>query len=291
MKISVVVALLLFLCHTAFAGLSCVTPVNGQKGFLPKNDFKIHVGDKAANTMTKERFNAIIDGVDKYYRPIVKAKGGLLKWARKWDDATVNASAQRLFKVWQVNMYGGLARHNLVTEDGFALVVCHELGHHLGGAPKIGGSASQWASNEGQADYFGTMKCFRRVFETEDNQAIIARMTVDPLVKKNCAEHFTLANDQALCVRAAMAGKSLADLLAELGGRGVVNFATPDPSRVSRTSDTHPAAQCRLDTYFQGSLCDKDVNDEVDNSDAEKGVCTLAQGYTFGTRPLCWYKP
>ena len=31
MKISVVVALLLFLCHTAFAGLSCVTPVNGLR--------------------------------------------------------------------------------------------------------------------------------------------------------------------------------------------------------------------------------------------------------------------
>jgi hypothetical protein len=37
-------------------------------------------------------------------------------------------------------MFGGLARHELVTDDGFMMVVCHETGHHLGGAPRYNGT-------------------------------------------------------------------------------------------------------------------------------------------------------
>ena len=66
-------------------------------------------------------------------------------------------------------MFGGLARHKLVTPDGFALVACHEMGHHLGGAPRRGG----WASNEGQSDYYATTKCARRIWAEDNNAAIM----------------------------------------------------------------------------------------------------------------------
>jgi len=71
-------------------------------------------------------------------------------------------------------MFGGLARHETMTPDGFATVVCHELGHHLGGVPKkFSWFGNSWASNEGQADYFGIMKCLRKMFEHEDNVKIV----------------------------------------------------------------------------------------------------------------------
>jgi len=69
------------------------------------------------------------------------------------------------------------------------------------------------------------------------------------------------------------------------------DFTTPDPSVVSKMDDAHPATQCRLDTYFEGALCDKDVNGELSNKDYKTGTCTQAAGYTFGYRPLCWFKP
>jgi len=265
--------------------------IDGKSGFMPENDLHVGVNDKMRSDMTEERFNEIIDLVDKHYAPIVTEMGGKLKWARKWSDGTVNASAQRgWFGAWKVNMYGGLARHTLVTDDAFALVVCHELGHHLGGAPKVGGMMA-WASNEGQSDYFGTLKCFRRIFETDDNVQIISSMTIPAVVKTKCSESYTNANDAALCVRSAMAGKSLAALLASLGSSSEPQFETPDTSVVSTTDSRHPAAQCRLDTYLEGSLCDKRLNDEVSNSDATQGTCNRSLGYTTGVRPLCWFKP
>lgn len=263
---------------------------NGNSGFMPENNLSVGVNDKARSDMTEERFNEIIDRVDKHYNPVVKALGGKLQWNRKWSDATVNASAQRFFKTYKVNMYGGLARHELVTDDGFAMVVCHELGHHLAGAPKVGGFMMKWASNEGQSDYFASLKCFRRVFESDDNQAIVAKLEVPELVSLKCSESYSDLNDIALCVRISLAGKSLANLLGSLRSTAEVKFETPDTSVVDTTNHKHPAAQCRLDTYFQGSLCDKRISDELSNSDAKVGTCNRDQGYTDGVRPLCWYK-
>ncbi|MEX0798658.1 MAG: hypothetical protein WD025_04410 [Bacteriovoracaceae bacterium] len=287
-KTTILITAMLFVLNPASA---CDIAGDGQSGFLPENDLNIGVHDKFRNDMTEERFNEIIDRVDKHYRPIVKSHGGKLKWSRGWDDGTVNASAQRFFWTWKINMYGGLARHSLVTDDAFAMVVCHEMGHHLGGAPKVGGFLMKWASNEGQSDYFASLKCFRRVFESDDNEKIVSEMKVPELVKEKCADSYSLANDVALCVRSAMAGESLAKLLGSLRGNTNIDFATPDTKVVSKTDNKHPAAQCRLDTYFQGAICDKRLSDNVSNDDATAGTCNRSFGYDQGVRPLCWYKP
>jgi hypothetical protein len=271
-------------------GSAFACDINGQTGFLPENDLYVGTTDKARSDMTEEKFNEIIDRVDKHYSPIVKELGGKLKWNRKWSDGTVNASAQRFMSTYKVNMYGGLARHELVTDDGFAMVVCHELGHHLAGAPKVGGFMMKWASNEGQSDYFASLKCFRRVFESDDNKAIVANMVIPALVTAKCEANYSDSNDIALCSRISVAGKSLANLLGSLRSSAEVKFDTPDTSVVSTINHKHPAAQCRLDTYFQGALCDRRISDELSNSDAKVGTCNRDQGYTDGVRPLCWFK-
>lgn len=240
------------------------------------------------NGMTEQLFNQLIDRVEKVYSPIVQEKGGILKVNRLWTNDTVNASANRKGNTWMLNMYGGLARHQAVTEDAFMLVVCHELGHHIGGAPKYG--MGDWAANEGQADYFGTMKCMRRVLAQDDNARFMARRMVDPTVKASCDQMYRDNSERALCARIAMAGRSLATLLGSSSST-VPNFNTPDRSVVKRTYDGHPAAQCRLDTYFQGTLCVRSIVDDVSDTDVKRGVCTISDGYAAGMRPLCWYKP
>lgn len=265
--------------------------IHGKTGFAPENNIRISQWDKASNGMTEERFISIITRVSDLYAPIVKSKGGKLQMNNNWSDDTVNAYAQRTGATWQVSMFGGLARHQLVTDDGFMGVVCHELGHHLGGAPKKGGWVGAWASNEGQADYFATLKCLRRVLQNDDNVSITSKMKVDSEVVTKCEMIYKSASEIALCQRVSMAGKSLASLLGSLGGTPSVAFNTPDKSIVKKTDDNHPAAQCRLDTYFSGMLCDKDILDEVDNKDPIKGTCVKSDGHVEGVRPLCWYKP
>lgn len=284
------------------AGMALACSENGKGGFLPENDMYIPVGLKSINGgLTQEQFNKVIDRVEHLYAPIVSSAGGKLVVERNWTDGTVNAYATQTGGVWKVAMFGGLARHETITEDGMSLVVCHELGHHLGGAPRKGASAGgwwggagggSWASNEGQADYFATMKCLRRVFLNDDNARIVSTLGAPQYLIDSCTKA-TKGNkeDSALCVRTSMAGKSVSNLFSVLGKLPETKFDTPDKTVVAVTDDNHPKAQCRLDTYFQGSLCDVSFNEDFSAKDETKGACHPALGSKIGNRPLCWFKP
>lgn len=271
---------------------SIACDISGKTGFAPTNDRRISVWDKNNNGMTIEKFDEIINRVVDVYKPIVNSKGGNLRIMRNWYTDTVNASAERDGEFWVVNMYGGLARSPELTDDGFMGVICHELGHHIGGAPKkkSGIFASHWASNEGQSDYFATLKCMRKILQNDDNIAIVNKMQVDTEAKIACERVYQSANEVALCERISMASKSLAIFLNSFRN-GSVSFNTPDTSVVSKTYNDHPSAQCRLDTYFQGVLCDKSVDNDVSDSNTTQGTCTRGENLQYGARPLCWYKP
>ncbi|WPU63673.1 hypothetical protein [Peredibacter starrii] len=263
---------------------------NGSEGFVPENNLFIPVDAKSINTISEAQFNEVIDTVSDVYAPIVSSYGGKLEVVRKWTDGTVNAYAEQEGNVWKVSMFGGLARHKTITPDGFALVVCHEIGHHIAGAPRYAGD--DWASNEGQADYFATTKCLRRVWMNEDNARIVRSMEVPQFLTDSCNKNWKSAADRALCIRGGMAGDSVAKLFAALAwSMKAPKFDTPDPKQVTSTSDSHPATQCRLDTYFQGALCEKSYNEDFTADSEVAGACHGSTGHTVGLRPRCWFKP
>ena len=107
-----------------------------RASFLPPND--LHLEDdlhtKDAN-MTEAEFNQIVDQVGAFYGPVVAHHGAQLTMLKNWQATMVNAYANQEGNNWVVAMFGGLARRPEITPDGFALVVCHELGHHLAGYP------------------------------------------------------------------------------------------------------------------------------------------------------------
>jgi hypothetical protein len=250
--------------------------------FLPANNMRIPVGDVRAKGIDQAGFNVVMDKIEAVYGPIIAAHGGHLVVNRLWDDATVNASAEQQGGDWIINMYGGLARHPAVTQDGMMLVACHELGHHLGGFPLIGGGG--WASNEGAADYFAGLKCLRLTLGDG------APGNTDPTAQSSCAAVYPAGAARNHCEASVMAGVSVSTLLAELGGSPTPTLTTPDTSTVDQTNDEHPAAQCRLDTYYQAALCGKPVDQDVSRSDPFGG-CTQKDGFKVGSRPRCWYAP
>jgi hypothetical protein len=266
---------------------------DGTGGIIESNSIQIPVGLKLNGGISEAQFNKVIDDVEGLYSPVVASMGGKMEVARLWKDATANANATRLGKTWHINMYGGLARHPAITMDGFYLVLCHELGHHIGGAPKTGLMLGmmKWASNEGQADYFATLKCLRNVFLHDNNLQITSSMKVPDALATACAKTHPGADDQAICIRSGMAGASVAGFFAAARKEKEAQFSSPDAKIVSRTNDDHPATQCRLDTYFQGALCEKAFTEEVSQKDEVQGTCHSSTGYTVGIRPLCWFKP
>ncbi|MDE2489913.1 MAG: hypothetical protein KGM24_03645 [Elusimicrobia bacterium] len=257
--------------------------------FLPPNSMRIEVDAMGAGGITHAQFDAVMDQMQAVYGPIIAARGGQLVINRLWDDPTVNASAERNGDQYVLNMYGGLARHPAITQDGMMLVACHEMGHHLGGAPKFSGG--DWASDEGEADYFATSKCLHRMFADTATRVFTRSSDDNAVARKACDASYKSRSDRAICYRTAMAGMSVTALFTDLGGDPAAHFDTPDTSVVAQTDDSHPASQCRLDTYFQGALCTKSWKIDMDDNDPAVGACVASQGYTVGLRPRCWYKP
>lgn len=284
----------ILLLVASYASTSHACDAHGITGIVEENSLYIPVGLKTGGGITEGEFNDALDKVEAIYEPIIKSMGANLNVQRAWDDGTVNAYATRSGRTWIIKMFGGLARHQTITKDGFAVVACHEIGHHIAGAPKRAGwfGWSDWASNEGQSDYFGTSKCLRKYMEADDNVALMATKNVPDFATRKCQLAFTNADEIAMCQRAALAGESLANLFRALRNSSTpLSFDTPDKAVVSKTDDSHPASQCRMDTYFQGALCDKDHTDDADQKDAKVGYCNRVDGYDVGIRPLCWYKP
>lgn len=180
--------------------------------------------------ITKLEFVRAIKAVERAYQPDVEARGAELVIHNMWTDGTVNAQAYREGSTWHVDAFGGLARYPGMRYEGFVLVLCHEVGHHLGGRPRYGRN-TDWGSVEGQADYWATLSCMKRV-----------------------APALSLPGSVVL-----------AHVLADLGGEPTPRWSTPDFSRVSETFESHPRAQCRLDTY--------------------------GAGHFRRARPRCWFAP
>jgi hypothetical protein len=267
---------------------------------LPENNLYLQDCLECESGVSEEQFNSIIEKAKTLYTDVVKASGGTLSIRGRWTDATVNASATQMFGSWQVNMYGGLARRAEVTADGFTMVLCHELGHHLAGFPYVSG----WAANEGQSDYFATNHCSQLFWGEETEINAQARAVIAEVPKAQCDAAWQTEDAQNLCYRTMLAGKSLGDLLAALKTE-TVNWDTPDTSVVTTTNHAHPAAQCRLDTYMAGAVCtsdyDKNVipgkrgsrgyNDREAEEDSARFSCTAQGQYTAGLRSTCWFAP
>jgi hypothetical protein len=288
-----ILKLIAMIAALSFSANTFACDLHGNTGIVEENDLYISVDDKAAAGITKIQFNRVIDKVVKVYKDVVEDNGGKLVVERKWMDGTVNAYAKQVGDTWMVSMFGGLARHNAVTEDGFTLVVCHELGHHLGGAPKkFRNGKIVWASNEGQADYWGIMKCLRKVWANDRNSIAMRNKVVDKSVKTKCASTYRDREKMALCTRTAMAGKSIASLFRALRKLPAeVSFTTPVNKPVDTTYHGHPMPQCRLDTYLRASLCQVPTYVDVSYVDPSVGTCTRAGGQINGSRPRCWYNP
>ncbi len=268
---------------------SFTVPAHAKKicnGFMPPNRMYIPVDHSPASSIAKAKFDEVLDRLNTIYKPIVAAKGGVFKIDRKWNDGTVNAYADRSGRTWAIHMFGGMARHPAVTYDAFAAVACHEIGHHLGGAPNFG----DWASVEGEADYFAFTKCLRRMFDGDDNKKIVDAMSnVDPEAVRKCKADHSSQQDEYVCIRATMANLALGLVLVEDTGKPNPTLTTPDTSKVSSTNGDHPEAQCRVDTMFQASLCKVPFSQDLSDNDYHPGACT---DYSVdGPRSRCWFAP
>jgi len=212
-----------------------------------------------------------------------------------WENPKVNASATTDDdNNPMIILFGGMVRHPDLTVDGLYTILCHELGHHLGGAPKKfrGNSEKRsWSSAEGQSDYYAATKCLPLVF----NQSISTpKMEELADTKELNSAEVTCGND-IVCSRILLAGFSIAKVFASLKDYFQdPSLSLEDRTEVWETDMGHPHPQCRLDTIRSGALCSVSPSLPFDGIDPQIGAC-----YSYkndgqvdpGARPRCWFNP
>lgn len=187
--------------------------------------------------ITQREFNSVIDVHERVYRSITSQIGASLSVARLWNDNTENANASKQGgSRWHINMYGGLARNRNITKDGFALVLCHEMGHLVAGFPAYNGSTNRFSmmGNEGNSDYFATFVCANKIWRGQES--LVVEIDEDDPVSDFCRK----VGNPSHCVRKLRGSKGLATFLN--GGRAV-SFTNHDRNKVTRTKDQHPRGQ------------------------------------------------
>lgn len=301
------------LAFGCFRGLVIFTSVTyahfAHASILPPNNLYLEddMSRKDSN-ITEAQFNEITDAVAGRYRSVIASHGGILVTEKLWEVSEVNAKATQDITpngtLWRVTTYGGLARRPEVTPDAFAMVVCHELGHHLGGFPFYHQTLLDWAATEGEADYFAVHYCAREMWAQEKEINSHARLFIDALPKEKCDATWTDPDDQNLCYRILLASESVARVLAATETHPpVISFATPSSNIAQITTEIHPPSQCRLDTFLSAALCStpfdidvipgKDGVREYWNRESELDALRHSCfDYNRGdARPRCWFVP
>lgn len=259
---------------------------------IPDNDWSIPpLRVKDFEAVTEHQFNVVTQTLFKLYAPKIKEKGNVdLVMNADWKDPGVNAFATREETTWTVHVAGGIARAKGMTKDSLALIVCHELGHHLGGAPRTF-LYEGWPSAEGQADYWASSKCLKNYYNELKNEDVTLDSNVPEKIVNQCTISYKNYVDKIICVRTMMASLDFAHFLNLLpDAKNPVSLDGTDTRQVKGTNtNDYPRPQCRFDTLYQGALCDIAYDVATSETDAKIGHCNDTT--KPGTRPRCWYKP
>jgi hypothetical protein len=188
--------------------------LSAQASFFPENGPQLKTQKLLIDPQRAVVAERLLTSFHQKLAPLVSARGAQLVVIPQWEDERVNALASRVPGVWKIEVYGGLLKHPELDDDELTLVLCHELGHHLGGAPTA--SRLGWSACEGQADYWSASAC--------------ASLLHDP---------------ESTALR-------LSQMYASQRGGSWPELGVSDETRVERTFYGYPQPQCRLDTLLAG---------------------------------------
>jgi hypothetical protein len=157
-----------------------------------------------------------------------------------------------------ISFWGGLFRHEKMTTRAWAFSVCHEIGHILGGTPRVNLEGLEWGSSEGQADYYAAGKCLK-IYFAKIHEIHQIDFPQEKWIKK---EIIKTAEDFSDFIN-----------FEKIVENDFSSIFKKDLTKVEVTIfDDYPSNQCRIDTIIAGALC-------------KNWPCLTGRG----KRPSCWY--
>ncbi len=301
-------ALTLFILFIPLTLFAFVSEKTNWKKDLEKG-FSVNTHDEviAKVRVNEQDFFTLLNQIEDHFQNDFKVKGTEFRINKNWDSKAIQSFSQltqlnystsnsnrannyspAITKRFEIMVPGGLGHIPTMTIDSLALAVCHEMGHYLGGAPKFTSQSGNWKSVEGQADYYATSKCLKKLFYNRpENRAAFSQQ---PAYLKKKIEKIC---DSYLCARIVAAGYHFAQTVAYVQAENrLPSLDFKDLNSLQYILQDLPGTQCRLDTLVAGAICNVSVGEDFDPVDVSAGAC-MADGLdpkeAKGARPSCWF--
>jgi hypothetical protein len=235
---------------------------------------------------------SILSDVETLYNPFVKSMGQTIEFKLYQSSDSEAASADTDGTHHVVLAAEGLFSNLQLRPDGFRIILCHELGHIFGGAPRknipyewtgpFADDGYSFLSSEGQADFYATASCFRNLIKGQRHQNFLRE--VSPEIVMKCDSVWgKKSTDSAICQRASLGAENFLKLNRDFD----ISFGKTDLSIAPKLlRDEYPDRQCRLDTFLRGALCKSSRGLKFDFVNPTLNDCQEPEGQ----RPRCWYK-
>jgi hypothetical protein len=152
----------------------------------------------------------------------------------QWESPYFGAGVSLIDNSFRLMILGGMARMKEMTLDGYAAIVCHEIGHIVGGEPRQTIYGVDWSSAEGQADFFSASICLPKYFKS---LGMNSEQEIKNRIEKAGYDFLSLAK----VVESKPQNKILS--------RGKINLPAVNETIIN----LYPSTQCRYETYRDNS--------------------------------------
>lgn len=228
-----------------------------------KSYFELKPGDPEALGFKEDQYYKVLGTFMVEYFQLVKNKTGQdfivnFEWQNNYFGAFAKNESEK--KRYSISLWGGMSRAEGMTEEVAYFILCHELGHIMAGDPKQTIPGSDWASSEGQSDFFAAKRCLPHLMK----KIPLKKRFSSERVKKICA-----GNNE--CETIASIGREFVAFAQKWSYQNYneVNLsAAPSEVVTEMLRNRYPSDQCRLESVIRGASCLVDKN------------CA---------RPVCWY--
>ncbi|QDK39837.1 hypothetical protein DOE51_16640 [Bdellovibrio sp. NC01] len=225
-------------------------PVHAQEQSQERKDyFYLPVGSANVSNVSEQDYRELITDFQSHYQSaVIQTTGMPLLIPNEWNSPYFTAFAIKRDTYMQVSLWGGMARAPGFTKLQLAAALCHEIGHVIAGEPRQTIPGSDWASTEGNSDFYAARVCLpdylRRHPELAKTLVINARI-----------QHMCGANES--CQQVAQIGFDLVNSFQRYSYREFtpVSLDVRAAAVTELVRNSYPTDQCRLDTFLAGASC------------------------------------
>lgn len=250
------------------------------------------LGSASFAAVKESDFLEISSHIKNIYKEKAKEKSATILFTLKKGQDLPNAYAAKRNKItWEITVIESLLKLEKQSPSSLAMILCHEMGHFLGGGPFVIGRqltpavrsrAPKEMSCEGQADFFAGAECFKeltlRIPNILNNQEYFLPAAG---VSQNCEKTTSHINEIEICKKRIHASYQTILVYQEL----LLKLKMPErfSARVDNEPSEntlnqvgeYPTLDCRFETLVKGTLCSGTSGGECIDTEWQRPDCWL----------------